>query len=115
MKLDLDLDLFFTVLTLATAIPAWVQIVIRTNNRQRLLLPVALVTGSVLTAVLFENLITFGSLTLDYSLRFAAAGIPMSVLGMILARKRYIGSQALGVQISLGASLFVWWLLITLH
>lgn len=115
MKLDLYLDLFLTIVTLGCALPAWVQMILQGRNRQKLIMPVSLVTGSVLVAVLFENLITFGNLTLDYSLRFAAFGFPLSLLAIIFTRRQTVGSAALWVRLSSGSSMVVWFLLVTLH
>ena len=115
MKLDLYLDVFLTVVTLSCAIPAWLQMILQKGDWQKLLIPVSLLTASLFVAVIFENLITFGPLTLDYSLRFAALGIPLGIFGIVFALRQNVCRDAPWIWISSGASLVVWGLLVTMH
>ena len=100
MTPELKLDLLLSGVILAFAIPAWAQVVWKSAPRAKLWKPLSLVTLSLLEGLLFVNLITVGPFTLDYSLRFAAFGIPLSVLAIILSRGRSIGSTGTGVMIS---------------
>lgn len=113
--MDLSLDIFFTIVTLGCALPAWVQVIRHQENRRELVMPVSLLSAGVLIAVLFENLITFGPLTLEYSLRFASVGCPMVLLSVVFASKKRIGPAAIWVWVSSGTCLIVWLLLVTMH
>ncbi|HVZ82708.1 MAG TPA: hypothetical protein VG893_03465 [Terracidiphilus sp.] len=115
MKFDVNLGWVLMIVTFACALPAWIQVLIQGKDRQQALIPAALVTLGLLIAILFEYLTTFGSVTLDYSLKFAATGVPPLLFATILARKRQIGSRAPGIKISVVAGLFVWWSLVTMH
>jgi hypothetical protein len=112
---ELKLDLLLSGIILAFAIPAWSQAVWKSAPRPKVWKPLSLVTLSLLEGLLFVNLVTVGPFTLDYSLRFAALGIPLSVLAIILSRRRSIGSAGTGVMISSALSLLMWFFLITAH
>lgn len=115
MKLEPKLDLLLSALVLAFAIPAWAPVARGTNLRPKLWKPLSLVTLSLIGELVFLNSITFGPLTLDYALRFAAAGMPLSILAIILVSKRSIGSAAIGVVISSALCIAMWFFLITVH
>lgn len=115
MKLELELDLLLSALVVAFAIPAWTPVVWRTSLWPKLWKPLSLVTLSLIGELVFVNSITFGPLTLDYSLRFAAAGMPLSILAIILVLKRSVGRAAVGVVISSVLCLTMWFFLITVH
>lgn len=116
MRLEPKLDVILSVLILAFTIPAWAYAVGSKQSWSRLWKSVSLVTASLLVALLFVNLITFGPLTTsDWSLRFAALGATLSILALTLVREWRIGAAPVGVGISCGLSLAIWWFLITLH
>ncbi len=115
MKLELKLDLLLSALILAFAIPAWTPVVWETNLWPKLWKPLSLVTLSLIGELAFVNSITFGPLTLDYSLRFAAVGIPLSILAIVLVLRRSIGPAAVGLVISSVLCLTMWFFLITVH
>ena len=115
MKLETNLDLILSGMILVCAIPAWANVFRKTVVRAKLWKSLSLVTLSLLEALLFCNLITFGPFTLDYSLRFGLLGMTLSLLAIILSRTRHIGSPAIGITISSGLSMVMWFFLITLH
>jgi len=115
VRLEPKLDVILSVLILAFTIPAWAYAVGSKQSWSRLWKSVSLVTASLLVALLFVNLSTFGPLTLDWSLRFAALGGTLSILALTLVREWRIGAAPVGVGISCGLSLAMWWFLITLH
>jgi hypothetical protein len=110
------MDVLFSSLILAFAIPAWVPII---RNRQlwpKLRTPVITVTFSALLQLVFVNCVARGLFTLDYSLRFAAVGIPCSVLALVLRPKDTVTWRSrIGVILGSLLSLAMWLLLITLH
>jgi hypothetical protein len=112
---ELKLDLLLSGVILAFAIPAWAEVVWKSAPRLKLWKPLSLVTLSLLEGLLFVNITTVGPLTLDYSLRFAALGIPLSVLAIILSLRRSIDSTGTGVMISSALSLLMWLFLVTAH
>lgn len=95
--------------------PAWISAARSKSQEQTLWMPAAFVTLSLLDAAIFVILIAIRSLTVDYSVRFAAVGIPLGILAFVLVRKRRVGSQGAGVRVSSALSLITWWFLITLH
>jgi hypothetical protein len=115
VTLEPKLDVILSVLIVWCIIPAWAFLVGSKQSWPKLWRPVSLVTASLFVALLFVNLITFGPLTLDWSLRFAALGATLSILALILVREWRIGTAAIGVGISCGLSLVMWWFLISLH
>jgi hypothetical protein len=119
VRLEPKLDVILSVLILAFTIPAWAYAVESKQSWSKLWRSVFLVTASLFLAMLFVNLITFGPLRLDWylhwSLRFAALGATLSILALILVREWRIGGAPIGVGISCGLSLAMWWFLITLH
>lgn len=114
MKLESSLDLLFSVLIIASAIPAFAVWSSSNQPKVQRWQPVSLVIGSFLLQLAFVNLITFGPLTLDYSIRFAAAGIPLSLAALILARRRNLSSTT-ALTVGCVLSLIMWFLFITLH
>lgn len=114
VRLEPKLDVILSVLILAFTIPAW-TLAVGKRGWLKVRRSASLVTASQLLALLFVNLITFGPLTLDWSLHFAALGATLTILALILVREWRIGAAALGVGISCGRSLATWWFLITLH
>ncbi len=115
MAADLSFGDFISILTLAVAVPAWAQVVLHLKNWKKLWLPTVLVTMSLLTAALFETLVNSSALTLDYSLRFAAFGIPLSVAAIIVTLRQRVGDTGFGIPISSALSVVVWLFLTTLH
>ncbi len=115
MKVDLPLDIFLTTVTLACGLPAWIQMARQKVNSRRHLISMSLLTASVLLAVLFENLTTYGSLTLDHSLQFAWLGCPLCLLGIIFAIKQRNDPAAPWIVIGSCGTLVVWGLLVTMH
>jgi hypothetical protein len=115
MKLEIDLDLIFSGVILACAIPAWAHVFRKKGLRAKPWKALFLVTLSLLEGLLFVNLITFGPFTLDYSLRFGFLGMTLSVLAIVFSRARHVGFPATGITISSGLSLVMWFFFITLH
>ena len=62
---------------------------------------------------IFVILVDRGVLTLDYSTRFAAFGIPMCILALVLAKRGHDDRHGAIVSPSIG--LVVWVILINLH
>jgi hypothetical protein len=115
MKLELKLDLLLSAVIVGFLIPAWLPIAWGGNSSPNRWKPLVLVTTSLLLELLFVNLITFGPLTLDYSLRFAAVGVPTSILALVLALKMDRNAAPRGLFVSSGLSLLMWFFLITMH
>jgi hypothetical protein len=104
-------------LILAFAIPAWMPIVWNGQLWPKLRKPVIAATLSALVQLVFVTCVqTLGLFTLDYSLRFAAVGIPCSVLGLVLGSKDSVSSRArVSVAVSSWLTLLMWLFLITAH
>jgi hypothetical protein len=115
MKFDLPLDIFLTIVTLACGLPGWVLMIRQRGNWRKHLVSISLLTASILLAVLFENLTTYGPLTLDYSLRFAELGFPLCLLGIVFARKQKSDPAAPWIVAGLCCTMAVWGLLVTMH
>jgi len=117
MTEETKLGILLSTLIVLFAIPVWAPIV---WNRQRWLMlkgPLIAVTLSALVQLAFVNGVqTLGLFTLDYSLRFAAVGIPCSLLALALVSKDSVSRSArIGV---IGSSLLIfamWLFLITVH
>ena len=103
-------------LIVASAIPAWVPIIRDRKLWPKLRGPVSAITLSALLQLVFINGVTGGLFTLDYSLRFAAVGIPCGVLALALTHKES-GPWHCRVGVAAGSSLslVMWLFLITLH
>jgi hypothetical protein len=115
MKFDLPLDIFLTMLTLACGLPAWIQMIRRKADWRKHFISISLLTATVLLAVFFENLTTFGPLTLDYSLRFAWCGCPLCLLGIVFERKQRNDPATAWILAGLCGTMVVWGLLVTMH
>ena len=116
--MDAQLDVAFSALILVSVIPAWVPIAWNHQLWPKLGRPVIAVTLSALVQLAFVNCVARGLFTLDYSLRFAAVGIPCSVLALVLGSKAKdsVGSRArVSVVVSSWLNLLIWLFLITLH
>jgi hypothetical protein len=73
-------------------------------------------TFAAAVLLLFVVFVSAGFLTLDYSLRFAAAGVPGCILATVLAVTGGIKSPvSIGVIVSSLLDLMIWLFLITLH
>ncbi len=107
-------------IVVAIAGPAWIPIVIHPGWRQtvrrsgRLMLALGLLTASESVQLVFLFFVNSGLLTLDYSLKFAAVGIPCSVFALITS---VIGGvrNSVGISISSLCGILAWLFLITLH
>jgi hypothetical protein len=115
MKFDLPLDILLTIATLACGLPAWIQMIRQKVNWRKHLISISLLTSSVLLAVLFENLTTYGPLTLDHSLRFAWFGCPLCLLAIVFARKQRNDPAAPWILVGSCGTVVVWGLLMTMH
>ena len=115
MKFGLSLDIFLTTVTLACCLPVWIQMIRQKADWRKHLVSIALLTASVVLAVFFENLTTYGPLTLDYSLRFAWLGCPLCLLGIVFASKERNDPAAPWILIGLCGAMGVWGLLATMH
>ncbi len=115
MTLDPQVDLLFSVLILLFAIIACLSPLRKPDLRPKAWKPLSLVLLSLLTALVFVNSITFGSLTLEYSRGFAAIGMVLSIVAIVLARRRSTGSAFNSIVVGSWLSLAMWWFLVTLH
>lgn len=71
---------------------------------------------AVLLQLIFIVRVGSGTLTLDYSLRFAAGGIPCDIASLILAaRTNRNDNRPQGLVISASIGLFIWLALVSLH
>ena len=73
------------------------------------------ITLSGLVQIAFVNGLYRGLFLLDYSLRFAAAGIPCSVLGLSFALRGAAGWTSRLVIVGCSLNLLMWLFFITLH
>ena len=113
---EAEVGIVFSALTLVSVIPAWVPIVWNRQLWPKLRGPVIAVTLSALVQLVFVYCVTIGLFTLDYSLRFAAVGIPCGVLGLVLGSKGSVSRGArIAVVLSSSLILAMWLLQITLH
>jgi len=117
MTEETKFGILLSTLIVLFAIPAWVPIV---GNRQlwpKLKRPLIAVTFSALVQLAFVNGVqTLRLFTLDYSLRFAAVGIPCSLLALVLVSKDSAGRSArIGVVVSSSLIFAMWLFLITAH
>jgi hypothetical protein len=103
-------------LVCAFAIPAWIPAIKHGPLSARHRASVIVFTFAAAVQLLFVVLVSIGILTLDYSLRFATAGVPCCVLATVLAVTDDVKSPvSIGVMVSSLLGLAMWLLLITLH
>jgi hypothetical protein len=113
---EIKFGILLSALILVFAIPAWVPIVWNRQRWPKLRRPLIATTLSALVQLAFVNCVQTGLFTLDYSLRFAAAGIPCSILALVLGSKSNASSRARGtVIVSSSLPLLVRLFLITVH
>jgi hypothetical protein len=96
--------------------PAWLSILPGRQLSSPYRTSVLLVTCSFLLQIVFVICVGERFLALDHSIRFAAAGIPLCILGLVLALR---GSQRReiprGVVVSASLGLAMWMLLVMMH
>jgi hypothetical protein len=110
------MEILFTLLVIIFATPAWVPII---RNRQlwpKLRQSLIALSLSGALQLVFVNGVALELFLLNYSLRFAAIGVPCSVLALVLCARSGVSSSArVGVVVSSWLSLAMWLLFITLH
>jgi hypothetical protein len=116
MKEEAKVGILFSALIVAFAIPAWVPIIWNRKLWPRFRTPVIAITVSALVQLAFVNCVqTIELCTLDYSLRFAAVGIPCIVLAIKFARNDPVRSARTPFLVSSFLGLAMWLFLITAH
>jgi hypothetical protein len=78
--------------------------------------PVLFLTLSSVLQVTFIVLVGKNMLTLDYSLRFAALGLPLCIFALVLAsRRKGAGDLPHGTVTCISLGLVMWMFLVTVH
>ena len=94
---------------------AWRR-VFKLPHSARLIRSGLFLTLSSLVQIVFLVLVSKRILTLDYSLRFAAFGLPLCVLALVLSRLgRQRKDQPRGAVVEAILGLLMWMFLITVH
>ena len=94
----------------------WQPILLRRPTSRESFRPVLLLTLSSLLQVTFILLVGGNVLTLDYSVRFAALGLPLCILALVLAgRRKQEPDLPRGTVTCVILSLVMWMFLITVH
>lgn len=113
--MDISLALVLVGCVFLFTVSAWRTMLKRPGSAQALG-PVLFLTLSSLLQVAFIILVWREILTLDYSLRFAALGLPCCVLALILASRRKVQKdQPRGAAIEAFLGLVMWMFLISAH
>jgi hypothetical protein len=96
-------------------IPAWRPVFRRSELPGRLLaMLIALTAGAVLQLV-FLFCVSYEFLTLDYSIRFASAGVPFAAIAFVLALTDVSSPVARGGIVSAVLEIVMWGFFATLH
>ena len=110
------MEILFTLFIIIFAAPAWLPII---RNRQlwpKLMQPLIAFSVSGALQLVFVNGVAMKLFLLNYSLRFAAIGVPCGILALVLcARSGASSSARVGVVVSSWLSLAMWLFFITLH
>ena len=110
------MGILLSALVCAFAIPAWRPSIKHGLLSARHRASVIVFTFAAALQLLFVVLVSIRILTLEYSLRFAAAGVPCCVLATVLAITDDVKSPvSIGVIVSSLLGLAMWLFLITLH
>jgi hypothetical protein len=110
------MGILLVVLILALSIPAWLPVILRRRLSPALWRSSIAFTFSSLLHLVFAICVDKRLLTLDYSLKFAALGIPCCVMALVLARRGVIQTgEPRGVVVSSTLGLIMWLFFITVH
>jgi|SRR5271154_574423 len=105
-----------SICVLPFTLPAWRPIILRQPISTASLKPILSLTLSSLLQIAFIVLVEKQILTLTYSLKFAAWGVPFCVLALVLARGGTQPNNPLrGAIIGASLGLVMWMFLITIH
>ena len=113
---DAIMGILLSALVCVFAIPAWRPAIKHGPLSARHRASVVVVTFAAALQLLFVVLVSYEILTLNYSLRFAAAGVPGCILATVLAITDDVKSPvSIGVIVSSLLGLVMWLFLVTLH
>ena len=110
------MEFFLILLVICANVPAWYSLIKKRQLPQRYRISVMFLTLSSLLQLVFIVCVGARLIPLDYSLRFAAVGIPCAVLaiGFALRKEQKLAMQR-GASIGSSLELAIWLLLITIH
>jgi hypothetical protein len=110
------MELLLILLVAGSSLPAWMSLTAIRKLSADFGLSIACWLVAVLLQLIFIVRVGSGTLTLDYSLRFAAGGIPCDIASLILAaRTNRNDNRPQGLVISASIGLFIWLALVSLH
>lgn len=114
--MDSSVALVLSICCVAFSVFPWQPILFRRPNSSVSLSPLLFLTLSSVLQIAFIVLVGAHFLTLDYSIRFAALGLPSGILALILAKRR---SRQIdlpcGTVTCIVLGLLMWGFLITVH
>jgi hypothetical protein len=113
--LDAGVSIVLSICVLLFTVPAWKPIILRRPISTASLGPALSLTVSSLLQITFICLVQKQVLTLDYSLKFAALGVPFCVWALVLARGKRSNDRPRGPVLEASLGLAMWILLITIH
>lgn len=110
------MELLLILLITGSSLPALMSLAAVRKFSRDLGLSIAFWLVAVLLQLIFIVRAGRGTLTLDYSLRFAAGGIPCEIASLVLAaRSNRLNVRPLGLVISASLGIFIWLILVSLH
>jgi len=110
------MGILLTVLVVVFAIPAWVSVVQGHKVWRTVWQPLIALSVSEALQLVFVNGVARGIFRLEHSLRFAAIGVPCSIVALVLCTRYKFASRArIGIVATAWLTLGMWFLLITLH
>lgn len=114
--IDLGLTVVLIVCVALFTLFTWLSILLRRPMFWALFTPTLFLTLSSVLQVTFIVLVSRNVLPLHYSLKFAALGIPLCILALVLVNRRKAGVDLpWGVAICVSLGLVMWLFLTTVH
>jgi hypothetical protein len=110
------LEFFLILLVICASAPAWYSLIKEGPLPRSYRISVSFLTLSLLLQLVFITCVGARLITLDYSLRFAAVGIPCAVIAIgfaFIKEQEFATPRGASIGSSLG--LVIWLLLITMH
>jgi len=110
------LGFFFFLLVILSSTPAWYSLIKNGQLPRSCRFSVLFLTLSSLLQLAFIACVGARLITLDYSLRFAAAGIPCAVIaiGFALSKEQKVAAPR-GILVGPTLGLVIWLVLVMLH